>query len=184
MKSASTWPTWTLIVLALVPLAASYAIYFQSLGMDQAFEISANEMREHRIDAGEQIIEFAVDGPPTYVYVADHFGIIFWLWIICLGVWSSELIQPDLTIGIKCLFDLTALALLVGALWQIKRMLIDASYLPPSFFDDPRNHLLRTTVTWDWLLLILVTVSLLLNLYSFGTKLLNGRLRRSSQLLS
>jgi hypothetical protein len=172
-----------MLVLIVFPIAISYGIFFQSLGMDQAFMIAEREWQEERVRGGEQPIQFAVDGPRTYQYFTYHFGVIAFCLLVCGAIWLTETVQPDIATGIKYVLEVGTLLLLICGVWHLMMMLRDASFLEPWVLQNPRNNLARVTFTWDWILLTFTTVLTGLHLYSVGVALFRGR-QSASKVLS
>jgi hypothetical protein len=148
-------------ILALCSFLLCFAISFQSVGLSQGLGIGDRALEEYRTQKGEELIVFSGQGFNTYDRIAIEYGWLSFLFgLIALVSAARLLIRTQRLLYLACsTVGLSSLLIL----YKLRQLILDKSMVEDLFFEAPRNHLLKLTVDYDWILVAL-TLSIILAL--------------------
>lgn len=141
--------------LGLVAFIICLSLSFESYGFDTGYEL-AKEKYEN--PAGK--INFGINGPRTYEYLAEKYGLISWFLVIFLIGKSVEFKSNYKYVEAKILSQILCFLSLGLTLFQIRRLLLAKSFFETALWDEPHNILLRKSVSFDWIILFIALILL------------------------
>ena len=138
------------LIFALGGFFLSAALSFQSVGLAQGLTIGDTQLEEYRAQQG---IRFSGQGYETYDRVASEYRMLALLFFIVAGLCLVQLIFGErlgMLIPVSCL--LFSAMIVINLQAQIR----DKSLIEEWVLDAPRNGFFKMTMTYDWVLVVLV----------------------------
>ncbi|MGQ0540284.1 MAG: hypothetical protein ACT4O9_00370 [Blastocatellia bacterium] len=153
------------LAITISAFLLSFAISFQSRGLDQGLVIGEHQLDEFQAKLGVEKIIFSIHGYRTYELFASSYGLISFLFALILGAIIAQLI---LTKRRQLLVFIFILNSLVSApiLYNLRFLIRDKQMVEESFWETPGNAFARLTISYDWVLVSFVLIILCLQTVS------------------
>ena len=159
----------------------SYSISIRSHGMAEGLSVGEQELKDYKVGIGygESGINFGpIEG--TYETFVKEYGYLSALFsLLLLSVLFIQIkdqffmkeFWAALWMHLLCVFLAVLILLKLYELIFIK----SPAAIEQSFFDVPRNFFAKATITYDWILVVLVAIVTVLHFVSFIVNVNNGK---------
>lgn len=149
-----------LIVLGLCGFLTSFAISFQSLGLGQGLKIGDAEVEQIQHGRGKNPFGYTVQN--THQRMASDYGAISAFFLLIAVTAAVQILFGNLKQILPPLVSMASAAVVANFL----RILIqDKHGVEESFYEAPRNTIVKLTLAYDWFFLILVAAVVLNSLF-------------------